>query len=69
MPQSLRTPPDPLEAVPDPEAVRVMLAETTRRRDLLRSLLRVAVRKANYPVPGSRSTQPAVERKGVSNGA
>ena len=69
MPQPLRTPPDPLEAVPDPEAVRVMLAETTRRRDLLRSLLRVAVRKANYPPPAPRSPLHAGGRKGGHDAA
>ena len=41
-------PPDPIEAVPDPETIRVMLADAIRRRELLRSLLRTAVRKANY---------------------
>ncbi len=50
--------PDPLDAVPDPEVVRRMLAETIRRRDLLRSLLRVAVYKANYPSPSSPTTSP-----------
>jgi hypothetical protein len=59
--------PDPLDAVPDPETVRVMLAEANRRRDLLRSLLRVAVRKANYPPPSPRPESSADEgRKGVS---
>jgi hypothetical protein len=43
--------PDPLETVPDPETVRLLLADAIRRRDLLRSLLRVAVRKAAYPPP------------------
>ncbi len=42
-------PPDPLEAVPPPDVVRHLLADLTRRRELLRSLLRVSVRKANSP--------------------
>ena len=47
---------DPLDAVPAPEVVRTMLAETVRRRDLLRSLLRVAVYKANYPPASPHTT-------------
>jgi hypothetical protein len=62
-------PPDPLEAIPDPETVRVMLADAIRRRDLLRSLLRVAVRKASYPRPARRPARPAIdEPKGVTRG-
>lgn len=58
---------DPLEHIPPPEIVRVMLAETIRRRELLRSLLRVAVRKANYPAP--LTTAPATTSKeGCRNG-
>lgn len=61
------TPADPLESVPDPETVRVLLAEAVRRRDLLRSLLRVAVRKANYPPPLTRQIPlAATERRGVA---
>jgi hypothetical protein len=60
---------DPLDAVPDPETVRVMLADAIRRRDLLRSLLRVAVRKANYPPPSPRpSSLSTADRQGVSRG-
>jgi hypothetical protein len=55
---SLTPPSDPLESVPDPESVRVLLAEAIRRRDLLRSLLRVAVRKAAYPPPAPRVGRP-----------
>lgn len=59
---------DPLDAVPDPETVRVMLADAIRRRDLLRSLLRVAVRKSNYPPPTPRpSSLSTADRKGVSD--
>ncbi len=43
--------PDPIETVPDPETVRLLLADAIRRRDLLRALLRVAIRKASYPPP------------------
>jgi hypothetical protein len=40
--------PDLIEQIPDPEAVRGWLAESIRRCDLLRSLLRLATRKAAY---------------------
>jgi hypothetical protein len=39
---------DPVEHIPDPETIRHLLAESVRRADLLRSLLRVALRKAAY---------------------
>ena len=55
---------DPIDAVPDPQTVRVMLADAIRRRDLLRSLLRVAVRKANYP---PQAPQSPTDRKGVQH--
>jgi hypothetical protein len=61
-------PPDPLDAVPDPETVRLMLADATRRRDLLRSLLRVAVRKANYPRPTRRPAGPTPTPGEVARG-
>jgi hypothetical protein len=38
-----------LDAIPDPETVRGWLAHSIRQSAILRSLLRVAVRKANYP--------------------
>jgi hypothetical protein len=38
---------DPIEAIPDPDAIRRMLADAIRQRELLCSLLRVSVRKAN----------------------
>ena len=44
-------PPDPVDAIPPPAEVRHMLADLTRRRELLRGILRVSVRKANYPIP------------------
>lgn len=59
------TDPDPLRAIPDPAVVRAQLADAVRRRDLLRSLLRIAVRKASY------DTTPApvpFETKGVGRG-
>ena len=37
-----------LDTIPDPNTVRGWLAESIRRAALLRSLLRVAERKANY---------------------
>jgi hypothetical protein len=43
--------PDLLDQIPDPDTVRGWLAESIRRCDLLRSLLRVAIRKAAYPRP------------------
>jgi hypothetical protein len=47
--------PDPVEAIPDPETVRLMLAEAVRRTDLLRSLLRISRRKAAYgPCPAEQ---------------
>jgi hypothetical protein len=48
-----RPPPSPdlLEQIPDPETVRSWLADSIRRSELLRSLLRVAVRKAAYLRP------------------
>jgi hypothetical protein len=39
---------DLIEQIPDPETVRKWLADSIRRCDLLRSLLRLAVRKASY---------------------
>jgi hypothetical protein len=43
--------PDLIEQIPDPDTVRCWLAESIRRSELLRSLLRVAVRKASYRRP------------------
>ena len=40
-----------IEEIPDPETVRLLLADAIRSKELLRSLLRVAQRKANYPPP------------------
>jgi hypothetical protein len=51
--------PDLLEQIPDPDTVRGWLSDAVRRADLLRSLLRVAQRKAAY-------RRPAVRRKGVA---
>jgi hypothetical protein len=45
------SPPDLIEQIPDPDTVRGWLAESIRRSVLLRSLLRVAVRKASYRLP------------------
>jgi hypothetical protein len=52
--------PDLIEQIPDPDTVRGWLAESIRRCDLLRSLLRVAVRKAAY--------RPPTSGKGVADG-
>ena len=40
--------PDLIDQIPDPDIVRSWLASSIRRCDLLRSLLRVAIRKAAY---------------------
>lgn len=37
-----------IESIPDPNTVRTLLAESIRQAALLRSLLRVAERKAQY---------------------
>ena len=61
--------PDPIEAVPDPDTVRFMLADASRRRELLKSLLRVAIRKANYKPPVHRRSQSDVPGEtGVTRG-
>jgi hypothetical protein len=52
---------DLLDQIPDPDTVRGWLAESIRRCDLLRSLLRVAIRKAAYRRPATQ------ERQGVNN--
>jgi hypothetical protein len=49
--------PDLIEQIPDPDTVRDWLAESIRRSDLLRSLLRVAIRKAAYPRPTAPKRQ------------
>lgn len=51
--------PDLIEQIPDPDTVRGWLAESIRRSDLLRSLLRVSIRKAAYRQPASRERQEA----------
>jgi hypothetical protein len=43
-----RPQPDLLNQIPDPATVQCWLAESIRRSDLLRSLLRLARRKAAY---------------------
>jgi hypothetical protein len=45
-----RTPPsiDLLDSIPDPTIIRTWLADSIRQAALLRSLLRVAERKAQY---------------------
>jgi hypothetical protein len=50
--------PDLIEQVPDPETVRQWLAESVRRSDLLRSLLRLARRKAAYPTADHQGGEP-----------
>jgi hypothetical protein len=43
--------PDLIDQIPDPDIVRGWLATSIKRCDLLRSLLRVAIRKAAYRMP------------------
>src|SRR5215213_2266955 len=47
--------PDLIEQIPDPDTVRRLLADSVRRADLLRSLLRLARRKAAYPTAAAQS--------------
>ena len=60
---------DPVDSIPPPEDVRRLLADALRRSDLLRSLLRVAHRKAAYirvaDSPDHRTSPP--QEKGVSH--
>jgi hypothetical protein len=46
-----KRPSDLIDRIPDPETVRRWLAESVRRSDLLRSLLRLARRKAAHRMP------------------
>ena len=57
-----RSQPDLLDQIPDPDTVRGWLADSIRRSELLRSLLRVAIRKAAFEYSN------AGERKEVSLG-
>jgi hypothetical protein len=49
--------PDLIDQIPDPDTVRAWLAEANRRSDLLRSLLRVARRKAAYDRPSGADSE------------
>jgi len=49
----LNTQPDLIEQIPDPDTVRSWLADSIRQSVLLRSLLRVAIRKAAFGQPTS----------------
>lgn len=51
-----------LEVIPDPETVRRSLGRTIRQAALLRSLLRVAVRKADYPEATEKQESREVSR-------
>ena len=48
---------DLIEQIPDPDTVRGWLAESICRCDLLRSLLRVAIRKAAHRRPAGQEPQ------------
>lgn len=54
LPRDLK--PDLIETIPEPDILNQWLAEALRRVDLLRSLLRVARRKAAY-------RRPSIERE------
>jgi hypothetical protein len=59
--------PDLIEQIPDPETIRGWLADSIRRSDLLRSLLRVSIRKAAYRRPASREgSRPETKREAVA---
>jgi hypothetical protein len=49
--------PDLIDQIPDPDTVRGWLAESIRRSDLPRSLLRVSIRKAAYGESARREGQ------------
>ena len=54
MTDSRATPqPDLIEQIPDPDTVRSWLSDSIRRAELLRSLLRVAIRKAAFDRPAA----------------
>jgi hypothetical protein len=62
----VKVPPCPqrlLDVIPDPDTVRSWLAESIRQAVLLRSLLRVAERKAGYTEQktSSRKQIPLIE--------
>jgi hypothetical protein len=50
---------DLLDQIPDPETIRAWLSHSIQRTDLLRSLLRLAKRKAAY-----RNSAALAEREG-----
>lgn len=54
---------DYIEQLPDPDVVRAQIKESVQRTELLRSILRLAKRKAEYRPSG----QPCAG-KGVSRG-
>jgi hypothetical protein len=55
---SEKTGPDPLAGVPSPEVIRALISEQVRRTELLRHLLRVALRRERQLSAG----------KGAANG-
>jgi hypothetical protein len=60
--------PDIVDQIPDPETVSRMLAESIRRADLLRSLLRVARRKAAHRSVNLLPVSAGVGGEGVDRG-
>jgi hypothetical protein len=51
--------PELIDYIPDPDTVRGWLADSVRRTDLLRSLLRLARRKESYKRPALRQEEEA----------
>jgi hypothetical protein len=54
---------DLITDIPDPEAVRAMLVENARRREVLRSLLRTALRKKRRATPPPRPSGCGTARR------
>jgi hypothetical protein len=59
---------DPTDGIPDPDVVRQHLADSVRRCDLLRGLLRVALRKAAYRQPDDAAADSPQGGKAVRRG-
>ncbi len=58
--------PELIDRVPEPDIVRGWLADSVRRTDLLRSLLRLARRKASYAAQKGKDSARIPETAGAS---
>lgn len=56
-------PADPLDTVPDPTALRTMIAEHVRKADLLRQLLRLSIRRERLREQPTSANVRAVSRR------